>query len=391
MPGSTRQPAVLMVAYACDPTRGSEPGVGWAWAVAASKVAQVTLVTAEDNRHVLATTLVEKAPNVLVEYVSAGPVSRFTQLAGRGQYLHYLSWISAAARRCRRLARERAFDVAHHVTYAIDWLPSPLAYVRDFSYIWGPVGGSTYPPARLLGGYNPREAAREVLRVASSSLLRATVTRPTITRARLVLAQNKDSERTLHRARRVEVRPNAALDSAFLATVRGTRTRSGPHRRAAFLGRALASKGLGLAIRAIAQTDDWELVVVGGGDLDRWRRLATRLGVEERVGFSGQLSRPAALQLLATCDVLLHPSLHDSAPWSVAEAALLGLPVICLDMGGGPLLADRLGIVVKPDGRVVERIAAALGALPAVPRAEGADWSLERLHKDLASWYGSLL
>jgi glycosyltransferase involved in cell wall biosynthesis len=325
---------------------------------------------------------------VLVEYVSAGSISRFTRLAGRGQYLHYLSWIWAAARRCQQLAREREFDLAHHVTYAIDWLPSPLAYVDGLSYIWGPVGGSTYPPARLLGGYNPREAAREMLRVASSSVLRATVTRPTIRRARLVLALNRDSERTLHRARQVEVRPNAALDRASLASIRDSKGTSGPHRRAAYLGRAIASKGLGLALNALAHTNEWELVVMGGGDLDRWLRRANRLGIEERVTFLGHLSRPAALQMLSSCDVLLHPSLHDSAPWSVAEAALLGLPVICLDMGGGPLLAGRLGIVIKPDRQAVARIAAALEALPEASRIERPDWSLERLHKDLASWYG---
>ena len=31
---------------------------------------------------------------------------------------------------------------------------------------------------------------------------------------------------------------------------------------------------------------------------------------------------------------LIHPTLHDSAPWVVAEAAAIGLPVVALDLAG---------------------------------------------------------
>jgi glycosyltransferase involved in cell wall biosynthesis len=45
--------------------------------------------------------------------------------------------------------------------------------------------------------------------------------------------------------------------------------------------------------------------------------------------------------------VLLFPSLHDESPLTVAEALALGLPVLCLDHGGPPVVARAVGSHVK--------------------------------------------
>lgn len=42
---------ILLSAYACDPNKGSEPGVGWNWAVElSSKGNEVWVITRENNR-----------------------------------------------------------------------------------------------------------------------------------------------------------------------------------------------------------------------------------------------------------------------------------------------------------------------------------------------------
>ena len=41
---------VLLSAFACAPNRGSEPGVGWNWALALAKNNDVTVLTREENR-----------------------------------------------------------------------------------------------------------------------------------------------------------------------------------------------------------------------------------------------------------------------------------------------------------------------------------------------------
>lgn len=54
-----------------------------------------------------------------------------------------------------------------------------------------------------------------------------------------------------------------------------------------------------------------------------------------------------ALEKLAEVDVLVHPSLHDSGGYVVAEAMAAGRPVICLDLGGPALqVAEETGFKI---------------------------------------------
>lgn len=69
---------------------------------------------------------------------------------------------------------------------------------------------------------------------------------------------------------------------------------------------------------------------------------------------------------LAECNVLLHPSLHDSGGFVCAEAMAAGLPVICLDLGGPAMqVTEETGIriaALSPD-QVVRDIANTLEKL----------------------------
>ena len=74
----------------------------------------------------------------------------------------------------------------------------------------------------------------------------------------------------------------------------------------------------------------------------------------------GWRERDDVLKVMAEeADVLLFPSLHDEAGLAVAEAAAIGLPIVCLDRGGPPIIA---GWGVEPGGEAetVDRLRAAL-------------------------------
>ena len=77
-----------------------------------------------------------------------------------------------------------------------------------------------------------------------------------------------------------------------------------------------------LAIRAIATTSGWHLLICGKGpDKARLVRLVERLGVQDRVHFLGWLARAEVFRIMREdADVLLFPSLHDEAGWAIAEA-----------------------------------------------------------------------
>ena len=77
--------------------------------------------------------------------------------------------------------------------------------------------------------------------------------------------------------------------------------------------------------------------------------LAERLGVLERIEFSGQLSGMQLVQAYENADVLLLPSQHEALPSVISEALLTGLPIIASDVGGIPEQVGDAGLLVPPD------------------------------------------
>jgi glycosyltransferase involved in cell wall biosynthesis len=82
-------------------------------------------------------------------------------------------------------------------------------------------------------------------------------------------------------------------------------------------------------------------------------------------------------------DLFLFPSLHDDSPVVVVEAIASGLPVVCLDRGGPPLLG---GAPVAADGcdETVRRLARAL-VVEADPSRRASRFRLEQRVRELES------
>ncbi len=92
------------------------------------------------------------------------------------------------------------------------------------------------------------------------------------------------------------------------------------------------------------------LLILGNGPLrDELEALAKRLGIAERVHFTGFFADlPLALSMM---DVFALPSILDEGfPTAVIEAEAAGLPIVASDIGGTreTLLPERTGLLVPP-------------------------------------------
>lgn len=345
---------VLWVAFACAPGRGSEPGYGWAPVPhLAPHVGSITILTASHNRTSIEAGLV-LPDNVEVEYVAA------PSLPGEvGHRLSYLVWLHRALRRARELHRRQPFDVVHHVTYAMSWLP-PLPGRLGTPVIWT-AGNTLGAPLGLLRGGSLKGVVSEVMR---NCVVRAgwEVSRRLV-RADMVILGHACSEGGV----RPFFMPALAYEEVGLIRRREKQDRR--RFRVVSAGRLLVWKGFHLGLRAFAAAAgrDWEYLVIGSGpEEERLRRLAEALGVADRVRLVGWLPRERVLEELACADVFLFPSLHDSFGWVVLEAMAAGLPVVCLDRGGPSLAVDDavgIKVVGKSFREVVEGLAAALRRL----------------------------
>jgi glycosyltransferase involved in cell wall biosynthesis len=361
---------VLMSAYACEPGKGSEPGVGWNWVRQIARRHDVWVVTRASNREAIEAALDrEPLPRVHWLYVDLPRWARSWKKGTRGLHLYYYLWQIAAFVAARRAHRRVQFDLAHHVTFVNFWMPSLVALL-PVPFVWGPVGGGESAPTAFRGGFSTLGRLHEWARDAARQIARLDpLVRLTARRASVGFATTPDTERHMHAlgCRSTTVYSEAGISVEELTTRKVAALPRGPF-TVISLGRLIHWKGYHLGLRAFAELHraypDARYWIVGdGAERPELERLAATLGIEEYVTFFGNVPRSAALEMLDTASVLLHPSLHDSGGWVCLEAMTAGRPVVCLDQGGpGLQVTDETGIKICPTtpDQVVSALAEAL-------------------------------
>jgi glycosyltransferase involved in cell wall biosynthesis len=339
---------VLLSAYACEPHKGSEAGIGWNWVRQAARFHDVWVVTRANNREAIeAATSSLPLGNVHWIYFDLPRALRFWKRGARGMRLYYYLWQIGVWRLVRRLRATTSFDLVHHVTIGNYWTPSFLALFPT-PFVWGPVGGGESAPRAFYATFGARgrlfEHVRDLLRRAGE---RDPFLRATCRRARVGIATTPETAATLARlgVRTVRVLSHVGLPREEIAALGAIPFRCKPPVRFVSIGRLLPWKGYHLGIRAFARlarddaaTEYW--IVGDGPDRRRLEALARSCGVSDRVRFLGALPRAEATHALAQCDALVHPSLHDSGGYACVEAMAAGRPVIALDRGGPALLVS---------------------------------------------------
>ncbi|MEM9033481.1 MAG: glycosyltransferase [Actinomycetota bacterium] len=378
-----------MSAYSCEPGGGSEDGVGWAFACAAAARHDVWLVTRRNNLAAIRAALAAD-PDLRLHPIGIDLPrwAAFWKRGLRGHRPYYLLWQRLARREITALHRRVGFDVAHHATFASDSFPAGAIGIDDLPSVWGPVGGAQRMPRSQWREVGLFGAVSELNRTLTLGALRRWFGRRTAAAADVVVALNREAAASVGSAAGAEIRPNVALDMRALP-VRAPDRHGG--RRAVFTGRLLAWKGPAIAVAALARpgAEDWTLDLYGDGpEHDRIQRIAEREGVTDRVRLHGKRPRDEVLQAVADADALVHPALHDSSPWSVGEAVAIGTPVVCLDIGGPPLILDgRPGVVIDADADLPSAVAEALAGLAGTRGEPTGRWSQDQLVDDLDRWY----
>jgi glycosyltransferase involved in cell wall biosynthesis len=196
---------------------------------------------------------------------------------------------------------------------------APKAFWDDFG-LRGKLYETARELARWLGEHEP------FVRIDAHRSARAlATTEETATRLRKLGAKN------------VSTYPESGLSEEDIERLGQHKMRGEDPVRFASVGTLVHLKGFHLGLSAFAEAglSDAEYWVVGDGpERKRLQALAKERGIAHQVKFWGRLPRDETLGKLRDCDVLVHPTLHDSGGWVCLEAMAAGSPVICLDLGG---------------------------------------------------------
>lgn len=352
---------ILLSAFAFSPVWGSEPGVGWCWAIEMAKTHQVTVLTHryfENHVHELEARMGELPFEVI--YFDVKPIWHRSYERYLNSQLYALRWQWCARSFVKRLLRTRRFDLIHHLTLGTIRYPSFLQKL-GVPLVAGPLGGGERAPCGFYRGVPWRERLRELLR---DGLIWSTAWDPMIHwtwgRTEVMLCRTPESMAALpwYVRKRCSVVQEIGCPAALADDLVMPMPGADAPLRLLHVGRLLALKGMHLALPALTQlTDrgvDWRLTVVGVGPmLGPLKAQASSLGIADRIDWVGSLPRDHVMALYGQHDAFLFPSLHDSGGTVVLESLSQGCPVLCVDLGGPPhFVNDSCGAVVPvPSGQ----------------------------------------
>ena len=152
IPGNSRRERVLLLAYACSPYRGSEPGLGWQWAVEIAKNFDTWVLCKEGYQGEITKYFTENGniPGLHFCFVPETRTEKLLKKTPGGYYLAYNRWHRRAGLNAFRLNQSLHFDLIHQLNFVTFREPGYL-WRLGVPFIWGPLGGTENYPWRFLG------------------------------------------------------------------------------------------------------------------------------------------------------------------------------------------------------------------------------------------------
>ncbi|SMG11328.1 Glycosyltransferase involved in cell wall bisynthesis [Marivirga sericea] len=355
---------ILATAYAVNPYKGSEDGMGWNMILQIAKKNKVIAITRENNQPHIDKYMEENPSdlykNIRFAYFDLPYWMRFWKKGGRGAMLYYWMWQRGIVSFIRK--QKFQYDIVHNLNFHNDWTPSYLWKLKK-PFVWGPVGHHPRIPSKYLQFYDRKikvvDAATWLVKKTfwrlSSSL------RVTARKADHILCMNSSVAKVLpHITHKSTVLPSVATQDF------GYQEKSTNGFNIISAGRLVALKGFDLTIKAFEnfyhrlnqeEQAAVKLTLVGSGpEKERYCKMIANAGLTDKVEIIAWIDRKDLLNLYRESSVFLFPS-HEGAGMVVAEAMSFGLPVVCLDNEGpGEFVDQSSGIAVNQSSSYNETI-----------------------------------
>jgi len=367
---------ILLSAYACEPDKGSEPGVGWNWALALERLGyDVHVITRSNNREAIERVLDPSRSRLKFDYYDLPAWARFWKHWPGGIYLYYVLWQLGAYRLAKRLHAREHFDLVHHITFVSFRQPSFMGGL-GIPFIFGPVGGGESMPRQFHRALPLRCRFAERVRNLGNLLVAIDpMMRYTYSRASVIACTTDETMQAIPGPFRDKcvVQRAIGIDELRIGKSAGAvEIVQTQEQRAQFMfvGRLLYWKGLHLALRALAKVredvSNVRLRIIGEGrDADWFKSIADDAKVSDLVEWIPPRPQQEIWEEYRRSIGFVFPSLHDSGGMVVLEALAAGLPVICLNLGGPGAMVDpscgfRVEATETSESEVISGLASAI-------------------------------
>jgi glycosyltransferase involved in cell wall biosynthesis len=350
---------LLLSVFACDPSKGSEDGNGWNWALGlASKGYDVHCLTRTVNQEGIEQ--FTKPGNVTFHYIVMPPGSEKLFHSGPGIYLYYMLWQWLAYKKAKGLHKKFKFDLAHHATWGSLQMGSFL-YKLDIPFVFGPAGGGQIAPEAFKSyfkGYWASEVKRE--KVSNMLVKYNPACKKMLRKAYSVMVSNRETLELAKSvgAKNVHISLDTALPDSFYPDQLKIKSPQKDKLQLLWVGRFMPRKGVLLVLEVMEKLKAYPgitLTVVGHGEMQQEiEDCIKEYGLENTVRLTGKVPYEEVRSYYDSHDVFFFTSLRDSNGVQVIEAMCFGMPVITLNLHGqGIIVSDETGIRCSPESPAI--------------------------------------
>lgn len=354
-PAKPRKLRVLVSAYACEPDKGSEPGVGWNWTKQIARFHEAWVITRANNRESIEKELArDPDPNLNFVYYDLPKWLSFWKKKERGLYLYYLLWQIGAYKVAWRTNRDVCFDLVHHLTFGNFWLPTFMPFL-GIPFIWGPVGGGERVPPQFRKNYSINSKIHEYIRdIIVSKLKINPFFLYACKRAKVIISRTQETFKTI--PEQFKFKTITFIETGIEPKEVSFRENHPKQDNVQILsvGRLIHLKGFDIALKAFSKASkeykNSRMTIIGGGpDLKRLQSICEEMGISDRVKFTGHLNNNEVYEYMSKSDIFLYPSLKEAGAWVLFEAMSIGMPIVCLDIAGpAEIVSNECGTKIKP-------------------------------------------
>ena len=346
---------ILVSAYACEPLKGSEQGVGWNWVLQMAKNNNLHVITRANNQVFIEKHLPKEVENNIVfHYYDTHDLIKSLKNKAKGLYFYYFFWQLGITSVVRDLKKEIHFDYSMHISMGSMWMPTFLHFFK-IPFIWGPIGGGDNEPKSFTKVLPIKQRLLHYFR----RVLNCTVPiNPSIIfksyKAVAILCRTQNTAKLFPSLFQSKIK--VILETAIEVEIFDHRISKKETKDIEFklitTGRLIPSKNILILVKSLKllnKTKKVKLTIVGSGPekqniLNEIKSLSESHSVE----LIEEIPRKVLLQKLQDSDIYLFPSLREGGSWALMEAMAVGLPVICLNWSGMQIITDTESAIQLP-------------------------------------------
>lgn len=360
--------SVLINAYGCSPSKGSEGGLGWMWISHMAKYCKIHVIAEIQGKEDVEAYLpkFEYRDNVQFHFVDIGKKAR-KMCWNQGDwrfYYFYKGYQKEVYKLAKKLHEDYHFDIVHHLNMICFREPGYLWKLDGCKFVWGPIGGFTELSKPYLALMPKKVAYKNKVKNIIRKLIIKTNNRVknALDRADYLMAASNNSSIAIKKYYDLDVPIVNETGLEIVLNEECKRDFNQPKLQIVWVGRFIATKFLDLALRSLAKLDkgvDYEFHILGDGEnREYFKNIAKELGINDHCVWYGMIPRDAVQKVLVKSHLFFFTSLVEGTSHAVLEAIANKLPILCFDTcGHGSIINERMGVkipVTNPDESIVK-------------------------------------